>query len=509
MSSRAEKSFRNATVGTGVQACVLLLGFATRTALVYGLGRYYLGLNSVMTGLIAMYTLAELGMGNALVYSMYEPLAHGRQKKTEAYLTLFKKVYRIIGATIVVLAVLGTPLRPSIVNTPMTTEIYAIYALFTANTAISYLAFAYRGSLMQADQNRYLVSFSDLIFSAVSSVGQIACFLFLHNYVAGLCFMVVGQLAKNLFIYHVSKTRYRNMSFSSREKLENSEKTQLKKNIFAMAIGKFSDAANNSFLNVVISAFIGLVESGLFSNYQMIANAVQGIVSQAFSALTPSVGNLNVEASTKKKKTVFLQITYLSGWVYLTVVCIVWACIDPFIELWTGNPDYLLPKACALGVAANLLTIGLLRATVIFKDGCGIFYQGRYRPVASCVLTVLFALAFARPFGIAGVIWASPLSRLLTAMWYDPYLVYKHVFAEKPWEYYVLTTKFVLATGAAMAACSGIGMLLPFGPLGSFLAGVVSALAVSQAVFFLAFGRSEHFTKSIQMARARLGRSKS
>ncbi|MBQ9068962.1 MAG: hypothetical protein IJ131_07875, partial [Eggerthellaceae bacterium] len=94
MSSRAEKSFRNATVGTGVQACVLLLGFATRTALVYGLGRYYLGLNSVMTGLIAMYTLAELGMGNALVYSMYEPLAHGRQKKTEAYLTLFKKVYR-------------------------------------------------------------------------------------------------------------------------------------------------------------------------------------------------------------------------------------------------------------------------------------------------------------------------------------------------------------------------------------------------------------------------------
>ena len=499
MASRTQKSIRNATVGLGVQICTLLLEFGVRTALVYGLGRYYLGLNSVMTGLLAMYSLAELGMGNALVYSMYEPLARGDRSKTEAYLALFKKVYRVIGVTIVGIAVLATPLIPRIVNTDMTTEVYAIYALFTANTAISYLAFAYRGSLMQADQNRYLVSLSDLVFAIVSSTGQIVCFAVFNNYIAGLCFLVIGQLLKNLFVFCLSKTKYRHISFSSKEKLAPAETTQLKKNIFAMAIGRFSDTANNSFLNVVISAFVGLVESGLFSNYQMVSNAIVRLSTQLFGAVTPSVGNLHVEAPVERQKEVFLEITYLSAWVYITIVTMVWAAIDPFIQLWTDSSDYILPKACTLGVAVNLLTIGLLRATVVFKDGCGIFYQGRYRPVASCILTVVFAVALSQPFGIAGAIWASPLSRVLTALWYDPYLVYKHVFGERPWEYYLLTAKFILATAASLSICTFACKLIASNTIGTFLIAVACAAVVSQGVFLVLFGKNPHFMGAVSL----------
>ena len=46
-----------------------------RTAMICLLGVQYLGLNSLFTSVLQVLNLAELGVGSAMVYSMYQPIA--------------------------------------------------------------------------------------------------------------------------------------------------------------------------------------------------------------------------------------------------------------------------------------------------------------------------------------------------------------------------------------------------------------------------------------------------
>ena len=489
MASRTTHSIRNAAVGAVVHAVTILLSFVARTALIKGLGEYYLGLNSVMTDLIAMFSLAELGFANAIVYSMYKPLADGDTAKTEAYLGLFKRIYRIIGITLIVIALVMVPFLPRLVNTEMTPEVYQIYALFVTNTVITYLAFAYRGSLLRADQERYLVSIADLIFAIISSLGQAFAFFVLKNYLAGLVFMVCAQLVRNFTILYFTSKKYPHFNFISKERLAKEEKVEVAKNVYALAIGKVSDTVSSNLSGVVISAGVSLIQSGIYSNYNMITRAVNTLTSQIFSSITPSVGNLQASSSTEHGEEVFWELDLAAQWIYITFAACIWTCATPFVAVWGGD-GYVLPQYCVLGMAFNQLVSGFLQSTVIFKDGYGIFFKGRHRPLVQCILTFLLSVSLVGPFGIAGVIWAVPLSRACTAMWYDPMLVFKHAFNDSPRKFY-LHLALSFAFSAALIAVSGFACsLLPKGSWLTVFGSFFITLAISQAFLALRYARN-------------------
>ena len=75
--SRSENTARNIGVGAVRQVVTLLLAFAVRTVFVRRLGADYTGVNGLYSNILAMLSLAELGVGNVLVYSLYAPLHRG------------------------------------------------------------------------------------------------------------------------------------------------------------------------------------------------------------------------------------------------------------------------------------------------------------------------------------------------------------------------------------------------------------------------------------------------
>ena len=70
-----------------------LCPFITRTALNYCLGVEYLGLNSLFASVLQVLNLAELGVGSALVFSMYKPIAEGDDAALCALMRLYKMYY--------------------------------------------------------------------------------------------------------------------------------------------------------------------------------------------------------------------------------------------------------------------------------------------------------------------------------------------------------------------------------------------------------------------------------
>lgn len=504
MASRTDKVIKNASVGFVLQLLSSLAQFVARTALIFGLGEYYLGLNIVFTSLVGVLSLTELGLGNAIIFSLYKPLADHDETKTQAYVSLFKQIYRFIGLSVIILAIIVVPFLPEIVNTPINGEIYIVYALFVLNTSFGYFFFNYRTALFQADQRRYLLSYADFLYIVLSVAGQCVAFLCFHDYIAGLVIAVVAQLIRSGFIIVVSKTHYAHFNFSGKGELSRQDKRSLIKNVYAMTIGKASGIAVNYIPPLVISSFIGLTASGLYGNYQLISGFAASLVSQVFAAATASVGNFHVDSALEDKRFVYKEMNLIAYWIYgvVGVCCLVG--MSPFISAWVGD-GYVLDAPCVWGFVFNLMTAGLLQPTVVFKDGCGVFYAGRYRPLFSCAATIILAFLLVHPFGIAGVVWSSGLSRLLTAFWYDPQLVCKHVLKESSIPYILKLLLYFCAFAVIALASSWLCGQLPGGSWLLFFECIGVGFAVSFFGLPIFFMGTSQFRGVIGMVKGKLG----
>lgn len=91
MNSRLSNISRNVVWGFLGKAISLLLPFISRTVMISYIGMEYVGLNSLFVSVLQVLSVAELGVGAALVFSMYKPLAEGNTKEICALLNLYKK----------------------------------------------------------------------------------------------------------------------------------------------------------------------------------------------------------------------------------------------------------------------------------------------------------------------------------------------------------------------------------------------------------------------------------
>lgn len=81
--ARIENSKRNILYGLFGQLLVTILAFINRTIFIYTLGVEYLGLSGLFTSILSMLSLAELGVGSAITFSLYKPLADADKEKNK------------------------------------------------------------------------------------------------------------------------------------------------------------------------------------------------------------------------------------------------------------------------------------------------------------------------------------------------------------------------------------------------------------------------------------------
>ena len=73
--------------------------FICRTVFIKVLGSEYLGLNSLFSSILQVLSISELGIGTAIVFSMYKPISEDDEDTLCALLNVYKKVYQVIGTT--------------------------------------------------------------------------------------------------------------------------------------------------------------------------------------------------------------------------------------------------------------------------------------------------------------------------------------------------------------------------------------------------------------------------
>lgn len=437
---------RNVFSSLSVTIFSAFLTFLNRKVFIYILGIQYLGLNALFVDILGVLSLADLGLGTAMMYSLYRPIAENDNKKIRDLVSFFRKVYTNIATCIFLLGLFVIPFLPYIVR--LDTEIRYMelyYVLLLMNTAISYL-FVYRAVLIQANQKQYIVNNINMCFKLILFCVQIFVLALTESYGAYIIFNLLISLLNNFVLNKKSIELYPFLKEKATE-LSLEEKKEIKINVQSMFYYKFAATVINNTDNVLISYFVGTVTVGLYSNYILCINLLVvffGILSQQLKA---SVGLrlADERPSSHENFLLFKRIDFMNYWLVFLCSIAIYVLFDDFIGILFGQ-DLLSGEGIVFLIGLNFYTANVRQSVWVFRETTEVFKETKYVTVQTALLNLVFSLIFGAFYGLGGILIATTFSRILVSLKKETDILYKSVFEVNPGLYYVEYWKRIAIT---------------------------------------------------------------
>ncbi len=488
--SRIYNSTKNIAFGLGNQILITILNFASRFIFIKILGEEYLGINGLFSNILTVLSLADLGIGNAITYSMYKPLAEGNQEKISALMNFYRKMYNIIAIAVTVVGLCMLPFLEFLVNTEEPIPYLHIYfILFLADSVVSYLL-ANRSAILTADQKLYITKVYHLIFQIIKSILQIVVLLITHNFIFYLVVQVLSTFATNVCGAIITKKIY---PFLNRKaELAKSEKKTIFDNIKSIFLYKISGVVLNNTDNILISIIVGTIWVGYYSNYTMIVNSITTFTTIIFTAINSSVGNLNTEKNKEKQLKIFYVINMVCNWLFgFCTICLL-VLVNDFITLMFGN-TYVLDNMTTFIIGVNFYMAGSLNPIWIYRDTTGLFKQTKYVATITASLNIILSILLGKLWGIFGILVATAISRLLTNIWYEPFVLFHSFFKTTARQYAKKQVKNVICLLGAytiiLLLCSCLGEASYF----SFILKMIVCVVLSNVIYWLINRHTEEY----------------
>lgn len=432
-SSRTANSIRNIIFSFGYQFITILLSFVNRSVFIFTLGVSYLGISGLFSDILTMLSLADLGFGVALTYSMYKPLADHDYNRLAGLTNLYRKVYRIIALAVTIIGLLLVPFLKYLINLkhPIP-HITLYYLMYLANTVASYLV-VYKTSIITADQKDYILNKYRSYFSVLQTLFMTIFLWLTHNYFIYLLVQVTFTYMQNFYCSYIAGKMY--PFINDRVRMPLKEVKEIFKNLYSVFLYKISGVLLNATDNTIISIMIGTGMVGYYSNYSMITTRLTGLINTIFYSLTASLGNLVVKENPKRRYRVFLVMQSVSSIFSTTCVICLMLLTQDFIRIWLGK-SYVLSSYTLCAILLNFYLGVILLPIWVYREATGLYQQTKYVMVITAIINLILSVFLAKKMGVTGVLLASAISRLVTYFWYEPVLLFKKYFAESSLVYF-------------------------------------------------------------------------
>lgn len=446
--SRTKNSAINFGVGALSQVINIVMSFITRTIFIYILGVEYLSINGLFTNILTILSFAELGIGNAIIYNMYRPIANQDTEKIKSLMTLYRKVYFFIGVIVFLLGILIIPFFPYVIReTPNIKEsLIIIYLLFLLNTSASYF-FSYKRSIIMGYQQEYIINIYKIVFYILRNVAQIIFLLFTKDFILYLILQVVFTFIENVAVSMKANRMFPLLKEKNVKALEKKELKTIFSHVKALMTYKVGSVVLNGTDNIIISSIIGLTAVGIISNYTLIITAVVAVASTALTGFTGSVGNLNVSNDKKKKEDIFYDLLFISSWILGFCSIAILLLVNDFITVWVGK-EYIVSTIVVVSLILHVYVNGMQFAGYTYRLTSGLFEKMKANSLIAALVNIVLSIILGKIMGLAGIFFATSITRLLTTTWVDVYLVNKYELDgsnKKYWYHYVKYTIAIIA----------------------------------------------------------------
>lgn len=497
---RTQNATKNIIAGVSLKLYQIIVPFLMRTVMIYTLGIQYLGLNTLFSSVLQVLNLAELGVGSAMVYSMYRPIVENDRKKICALLQLYRLYYRIIGCAILVIGLAILPFIPNLVkgDVPDGINLYVLYLLNLLATVCTYLLYAYKSSLFMAHQRNDVISKVTFAVNTVQYLVQAALLLLFKNYYAYLIVSLVCGIAVNLVVALCASKTY--PFYRPEGRLPSDEIRAINRKVRDLFTSKVGSVIVDSADTIVISAFLGLTVLAVYQNYFYILSSIAGFIAIIFTSCSAGIGNsLIVETEAKNfhdlKKFTFI-IMWISGFCTAAMLCL----YQPFMEIWVGS-EYCLDYSIVICLGVYFYVLEINRLLNIYKDAAGLWHEDRWRPLVTALSNLAMNLLTVQFWGLYGVILSTVLSTLFIGMPWLLHNIFTTLFDRKRLSGYLRTLTGYTVVTAAICIVTCLVCSIPHWsawPTFFFRAGV--CVVLPNLLYLVIFARSPEFADSLLLA---------
>lgn len=498
--SRTKYTIKNITYSYVNMFVSIALNFITRSIFIYTLGSTYLGINGLFSNVLSMLSIAEIGIGSAINYSLYKPLAKNDVDLISKLMSFYKRAYRVIGGVIAVLGIIIIPFIKYIIKGADSVDnLYVIYLFFLADTVLAYYL-TYKTTLITANQKAYKLIPLTIWTSIFSSLVQAIVLLLYKNFLFYLGIRIItGFLQRSVLNRYITKL-YDYVNFKSENKIPEEELNIIKRNIKGIMIGKIGDFCINGTDNIIISTYISIQVVGIYSNYYMIISLVQQLLSTIFSSATSSLGNLIVSDNKEKQIKTFNIMNFFAFWIFgWTMICLI-ILLDHFIFLWIGK-EYLISQAALIVVIINYYLVGMRIPLGTMLIAGGVNYPGRYMGLVQSAINLIVSIILVKSLGLTGVFLGTLVSSITTVCWFRPYLTYKYIFKSSVKAYYKTYLTYIIVVAiACLSTYILCNMAFVEFTWVNFIARIIVCVTIPNTIFILLYRKTYEFKKLVSLA---------
>lgn len=486
---RTKNATKNIVFGTILKIYQIIVPFLIRTAMIYLLGVEYLGLNSLFTSVLQVLNLVELGIGSAMVFSMYKPIANDDKITICALMRLYKIYYRIIGGVILVVGLIICPFIPKLISgdVPSDMNIYILYLLNLFATVLSYWLFAYKNCLLQAHQRADVVSKITLIINTIQYALQFLLLFIFRNYYFYVITLLIGQATINVVTAMVVNKMY--PKYKAQGKLPKSSIKAINSRVKDLFTAKVGGVIINSADSIVISSFLGLTVLAIYQNYYYILTAIIGIVGVIFSSCTAGIGNSIVVESKEKNYNDLKKFTFIISWLAGFCTCALLCLYQTFMKIWVGA-DLLLDFSCVICLVAYYFIYEINALLNLYKDAAGIWHKDRFRPLVTALSNLALNLILVNYIGIYGVLLSTALTMLFIGMPWIIHNLFSEIFKINSREYVFKLLKYTVCTAIIAFITYYICNLVKGDSILVLIVKAIICLVVANIMFFAVYRKA-------------------
>ena len=435
---RTQNSMRNIVVAIIGQLFGIILQFISRKIFIVTMGTELLGVNSIFANILSILSLAEMGVGSAIAFSLYKPLADGNEEKINSIMLFYRNVYRIIALIVSLCGIIVVPFFPLILKVNIQ-HIYLYYFLYLSSTVISYLC-AYKRTLIIADQKSYIASIYRYSYIIILNIVQIFILIYTHDYALFLIAQIILSFIENILISKCADYIYPYLKIAGNS-LERQEKRKIFKSIKALLLHKIGSVVVTNTDTILLSAIVNIQAVAIYANYKLIFSGLNTILSQLYSALTASVGNLMVQNDKEYSFKIYKVTIMFSYWIYGIIGICLYILLNDLIKLWLVH-SFTESKIYELIIILNFFIIGVREPTNMFKNSIGLFWDDRYKAIIESILNIFLSILLGFYFGANGIFAATLISCILVPFWFEPWVLYKKYWNIKLKEYFFYIRKY-------------------------------------------------------------------
>ena len=436
--SRTKKTLLNARINLICYFAALITAFFTRKILLEQLGTEFIGLTGTIGNLLGFLNLAELGIGTAISYVLYKPIADSNRFKINEIVSVLGYLYRWIGFAILGMGIIFSLFLPLVFpDTSFSWLViyFGFYAYLTA-ALIGYFA-NYKATLLSADQRNYVVTGYFQFTTTSKVIIQMVLAIYFRSFILYFAIELILGIINSIILNCKIKQTYpwlrSEIKLGHKLLKKYPEISRYTKQIFAHRVGGVVQGQLTPFL---IYSFVSLPMVALYTNYTLLTQKIEALTSSVINSAGAAIGNLVAEGNSSKILKVFKELLSLRFFIATITVACIYEFSSAFIDVWLGSEYVLSNKIVAIVAIFSGLSIarGVLDQ---FCYACGLFAD-IWAPYAESAIMVIFAIICGHYWGLPGVLCGPLMSIIIIIYIWKPYYLFSRGFKISVLQYWIL-----------------------------------------------------------------------